>query len=372
VRRLTFDLEFITPAFIGGANHQAELRPASFVGLLRWWWRALKGECDIEKLREEEVKIFGGIAKNPRKEEIKMASPVYLRLEGDVSKSEDLINEYRLSWSFDRNRRALIGPHAGVGYLYYSMVPKKKRNGQEEKGREFIKVGSKLSLTLIGKDEFLKHYIASLWALVFLGGVGARSRRGGGNLAVVGYEPKDLPKDLEIFFTPTGDLYKWLVENLKKAKELVGSPKTPCDKYGECECEYSTLPDPASSDFKLEVSKKTFNTWYEALNDIGKEFMRFRRENKQSVFDTAVFGFSVIRGKGLFVEAKEKIKRRSSPVIIKVVKNSEGKYQWMVLGLEGKFLPDGAKLRFWEEAGEPNLGLIDMFFERLRGETKNE
>jgi CRISPR-associated protein Cmr1 len=357
VKRLTFDLEFITPAFIGGANQQAELRPASFVGLLRWWWRALKGECNIENLREEEVKIFGGIAKNPRKEEIKMASPVYLRVEGNIRKGSDLTNECRLN--------------AGVGYLYHFVTVRGKR--------EFIEPGSRIELTLIGKDEFLKHYIASLWALVFLGGVGARSRRGGGNLRVVGYEPKDLPKDLEIFFTPTGDLYKWLVENLKKAKELVGSPKTPCDKYGECECEYSTLPDPASSDFKLEVSKKTFNTWYEALNDIGKEFMRFRRENKQSVFDTAVFGFSSIRGKGPFVELKEKIKkseenikRRSSPVIIKVVKNSEGKYQWMVLGLEGKFLPDGARLRFWEEAGEPNLGLIDMFFERLKERQKNE
>jgi len=155
VKRLTFELEFITPAFIGGANQQAELRPASFVGLLRWWWRALKGECKIEKLREEEVKIFGGIAKNPRKEEIKMASPVYLRVEGDVRKGEDLINEYRLSWSFDKNRRALIGLHAGVGYLYYSVLPKKKRNGQEEKGREFIKPGSRLKLTLIGKDKVL-------------------------------------------------------------------------------------------------------------------------------------------------------------------------------------------------------------------------
>jgi CRISPR-associated protein Cmr1 len=55
-----------------------------------------------------------------------------------------------------------------------------------------------------------------------------------------------------------------------------------------------------------------------------------------------------------------------------VVKNSEGKYQWMVLGLEGKFLPDGAKLRFWKETGEPNLGLIEEFFRRLKERQKNE
>ncbi len=88
MKKLTFELEFITPAFIGGANQQAELRPASFVGLLRWWWRALKGECDIKKLREEEIKIFGGDGK--------MASLVYLRVEGDVRKGNNLTNEMEI------------------------------------------------------------------------------------------------------------------------------------------------------------------------------------------------------------------------------------------------------------------------------------
>lgn len=195
--------------------------------------------------------------------------------------------------------------------------------------------------------------------MVFLGGVGARSRRGGGNLRVANYEPKDLVEDLKISFTPADNLREWLIENIKNAKKLVGSSNTSCD-------EYSNLPYPKNGDIKLEISETKFDTWFEALNDIGKEFMKFRSENRQNVFDAAVFGFSVIRGKGLFVEAKEKIKRRSSPVIIKVVKNPEGKYQWMVLGLEGRFLPDGAKLRFWKETGEPNLGLIEKFFQELR------
>ena len=354
MKRLTFDLEFITPAFIGGANHQAELRPASFVGLLRWWWRALKGECNIEKLREEEVKIFGGIAKNQRKEEIKMASPVYLRVEGDVSKGEDLINEYRLSWNFDKNRRALIGPHAGVRYLYYSMLPKKKRNGQEEKGREFIEPGSRIKLTLIGKDEFLKHYIASLWALVFLGGVGARSRRGGGNLTVIDYNPKDLG----ISFIPTGYFDEWLVENLKRAKDLVGCSKTPCN-------EYSNLKN-----VKLVLSPREFNTWFEALNDIGNRFMNFRIKNRQRVFDTAVFGLPVRHSNGQSVKAEDDITRRSSPVVIKAVKTPKGKYLWMVLWLWGKFLPNGVKLSFMGKTQEPSFKLIEEFFQELEGGAK--
>jgi len=339
VKRLTFDLEFITPAFIGDANQQAELRPASFVGLLRWWWRALKGECDIKRLREEEIKIFGGDGK--------MASPVYLRVEGDVSKDKDLINEYRLSWNFDKNRRALIGPHAGVGYLYYSMVALNKR-------REFIKADSRLRLTLIGKDEFLKHYIASLWALVFLGGVGARSRRGGGNLTVIDYNPKDLG----ISFIPTGYFDEWLVENLKRAKDLVGSSKTPCN-------EYSNLRN-----VKLVLSPREFNTWFEALNDIGNRFMNFRVKNKQRVFDTAVFGIPVRHSNGKFVEAERGIRRRSSPVVIKVVKTPKGKYLWMVLWLWGKFLPNSVKLSFMGKTGEQDLRIIEEFFQELEGGAK--
>lgn len=338
MKRLTFELEFITPAFIGGANHQAELRPASFVGLLRCWWRALKGECDIKKLREEEIKIFGGDGK--------MASPVYLRVEGDVSKGEDLIKEYRLSWSFDKNRRALIGPHAGVGYLYYSMVALNRR--------EFIKADSRLKLTLIGKDEFLKHYIASLWALVFLGGVGARSRRGGGNLTVIDYNPKDFG----ISFIPTGYFDEWLVENLKRAKDLVGSSKTLCN-------EYSNLKN-----VKLVLSPREFNNWIEALNDIGNRFMNFRVKNRQRVFDTAVFGLPVRHSNGQFVRAEDDITRRSSPVVIKVVKTPKGKYMWMALWLWGRFLPNGVKLSFMGKTQEPSFKLIEEFFQELEGGAK--
>jgi len=354
VKRLTFELEFITPAFIGGANQQAELRPASFMGLLRWWWRALKGKCDIKRLREEEIKIFGGDGK--------MASPVYLRVEGNVRKGNNLTNECKLN--------------AGVGYLYHFVTVRGKR--------EFIEPDSRLKLTLIGKDEVLNHYIASLWALVFLGGVGARSRRGGGNLRVVSYEPKDLVEDLEISFTPTDNLREWLEKNLKKAKELVGSSETPCDKYGE----YSTIPDPGNIDFNsvLILSPKEFNNWIEALNDIGNEFMKFRkieneRKNEQNkrneewVLNIAVFGLPLRYGKGEAIKVentKEVITRRSSPVIIKVIKTPNNKYKWMALRLWGKFLPDGAKLRFRGYTKLPSFNLIEKFFQKFGGEVKEE
>jgi hypothetical protein len=57
-------------------------------------------------------------------------------------------------------------------------------------------------------------------------------------------------------------------------------------------------------------------------------------------------------------------------VIIKVVKNSEGKYQWMVLGLEGKFLPNGVKLSFMGKTQEPSFKLIEEFLQELEGGAK--
>lgn len=124
MKKLSFELEFITPAFIGDANQQAELRPASFVGLIRWWWRALKCISNTESLYQHEVSIFGGHTKDGA-----LASKVRLKLSGEGIISENFLKQaYRLEWVYDK-KDGLKGRHAGVGYLLYSMnLPEKKEN----------------------------------------------------------------------------------------------------------------------------------------------------------------------------------------------------------------------------------------------------
>jgi len=57
---IMFRCEVLTPIFLSGANGQdAELRPSSIKGLMRFWWRALNGHFTIDELRDEESKIFG-------------------------------------------------------------------------------------------------------------------------------------------------------------------------------------------------------------------------------------------------------------------------------------------------------------------------
>jgi CRISPR type III-B/RAMP module RAMP protein Cmr1 len=61
----TYNLKFITPAFLCGANQSnAELRAPSVRGALRWWFRVLGGT------REEEAHVFGGVHGGAQKSKV--------------------------------------------------------------------------------------------------------------------------------------------------------------------------------------------------------------------------------------------------------------------------------------------------------------
>ncbi|MEA3240157.1 MAG: type III-B CRISPR module RAMP protein Cmr1 [Pseudomonadota bacterium] len=59
--RIELDCEILTPMFLGGADQNAELRAASFKGLLRYWWRIACGYRfhSATELYSEEAKLFG-------------------------------------------------------------------------------------------------------------------------------------------------------------------------------------------------------------------------------------------------------------------------------------------------------------------------
>ncbi|WP_333785233.1 type III-B CRISPR module RAMP protein Cmr1 [Thermocrinis sp.] len=300
MKKLTFELEFITPAFLGGADPlKPELRPASFVGLLRFWWRALKGECDIDKLKKEETEIFGGNGK--------CASKVAIRVWGNV-------------------------------------IPKRRSIG----------AGSGFNLALIGEEKYLDHYIAALWALIFLGGVGSKSRRGGGNLAVV-----KAPEGLSISFTPAEDLFNWYKENLQKAKTLVGGHLRPCEKYSNIQID------------NIKIGRTLHDSWRKALEEIENQYIEYRRsinaqnqEEKKKILKLANFGLPVFGKKEVegVLEGKT-LRRRASPLIVKVIKHQE-KYRWVLILLSGDILPKGAKFRFEGESEYPDPQILEGMLKR--------
>ena len=324
MERLEYELEFITPAFIGGADQRAELRPASFVGLLRWWWRALKGWRKPEDLLNEEAEIFGGTGDEGK------AGKVWLKIKNkDIETGKDVKADNGLEWWYNKRLGRLDGKHAGIGYLFFSVSFKDKR-------REFLKSGGRFTLELIGERDCLLHASVSLWALSTFGGVGTRARRGGGNTRVVNSQGSFIE------MVPKEPFSDWLKSQYAKALSLVQGEGLIKGVY---------------------VSKRTFNNWVEALNDIGKVFMEYRTNNKHRIFDMGAFGLP-IRHRGNLFLTPQNHNRRASPLILKIIKIGD-RYRWMVVWLDGPFLPKGEKLRFKGKLGNVNLKPIEEFLGAL-------
>lgn len=60
---ITYNLKIVTPVYCKGSdNRKVELRPASITsikGMMRYWFRALTAERDLNELHKKENKIFG-------------------------------------------------------------------------------------------------------------------------------------------------------------------------------------------------------------------------------------------------------------------------------------------------------------------------
>ncbi len=99
---LTLKCNLIPPMFMAGADNKTpELRPSEFKGMMRWWWRAIKAEDNIEKLRKEEAQIFGGTGEKEGKSKIKIVVTLDKPINGNDISTE-------------------IKNYEGIKYLYYS------------------------------------------------------------------------------------------------------------------------------------------------------------------------------------------------------------------------------------------------------------
>jgi len=175
--KLTLTCKVITPMFMSGADgNTPELRPSEFKGMMRFWWRAIKAENNIENLRKEEAEIFGGTREKEGKSKVTIKvypQPIERYIGNNIQ------TDYKLNWRFDSNTNSLIGTDAGIGYLLYSTVLNRKEV-------KYIKPDFQFNIQISSYDEYaFKNAIASLWIAIYLGGFGKRSRRGGGNISVL-------------------------------------------------------------------------------------------------------------------------------------------------------------------------------------------
>ncbi|MEM1725337.1 MAG: type III-B CRISPR module RAMP protein Cmr1 [Thermoplasmata archaeon] len=323
---LKLKCKLITPMFMAGSDRKTpELRPSEFKGMMRWWWRAIKAEGDIKKLKEEEARIFGGTGKGEGR------SKVRIKIETSKTSSlgSNLKDDYSLKWYFDKNTRSLSGENAGIGYLLYSTVLPRNERYYIRDSYEF-----KLVITSMYEKEF-KEACASLWLAIYLGGFGTRARRGGGNIEIVGIEDnmqninfKDNMQNINFIceVRTTSDLKKFLEENLNKIKSIFNT------NTNKTKPEYSSL-----SGAKILIFEPK-NNWKEALNFLGEKYKNFRSNNKSKIFEMAAFGMPVIHNSPskfrMVPYNNDRLSERwASPLIFKIIKSSNNLYFPLIVKL---------------------------------------
>jgi len=145
-----YTLETVTPLFLRGPDGETpELRPPSFKGMLRYWWRALH-PMPISELQSEEARRFGSAG-----EDQTGRSPMQLRL-ADRGLSKDRFRPV---------------PRRGKDFQNLGFDP-----------------GQRFDL-IVTVDQQASSYQteidATLRLMLLLGGLGNRSRRGFGALRLV-------------------------------------------------------------------------------------------------------------------------------------------------------------------------------------------
>ncbi|WP_302117053.1 type III-B CRISPR module RAMP protein Cmr1 [Allorhodopirellula heiligendammensis] len=171
---ITATYRIVTPMFCAGADQQsAELRLASFKGALRFWWRTLmagKFGNDIEGLHKAEAELFGSSDRRFGQSKVRMR----LRWRSKIPAKSELVTE----WPANQ-------PAIGSTYLGYGITESGKKGSPTYKPHRIgLPEGREFEVKCIGNERDLASVLPALKIVGMLGGLGSRSRRAFGSIAL--------------------------------------------------------------------------------------------------------------------------------------------------------------------------------------------
>lgn len=170
-----FEIEFITPCFLGGADGNAELRGAPFKSLFRRWWRIVNCNLSSEQLWEKEAYLFGSTEKDKNKN-------VFGKSKVEIKLSHDANNFYS-SENFDIGK---YGERTRLAtYLGYGAVGNKS----------YIKPNKKCNIVVSYPLDYKKEIIQTLFCIHLYGTIGAKAKNGFGSICIKGisFPPEYFP-----------------------------------------------------------------------------------------------------------------------------------------------------------------------------------
>ena len=314
VTELQFEVEFITPCFLGGADGNAEIRTAPFKNLLRRWWRIANGNLPLEELWKQESRLFGSTENDPdvvasnrnkrpseREPEVFGKSKVELRiLKYDKNcYSSERIDIGKVDSSFGKMD---LGK-----YLGYGSVGNKK----------YIKPNTKISFSLIVPSENKSKIIDTLFLMHLFGSVGSKSRNGFGSIYIT-------PANFE--FSP-----KNIFDGYSSWKEILNENKN--------------YPSSICKDEKGCLAWKTDDNlnWKISLEEIGTVYYKLRKQ--LDVNSKKILGFA------------ESDKRLPKQLIIKICKTPKRKYYGLIVHIP--YLVDKIPKQIQLNAGEKIHSFLD-------------
>jgi hypothetical protein len=393
-------LEVTTPMALAGVNQQrAELRPNTFKNRLRWWWRAGRGRLN----REKEAWLFGDVESEaagaqsgrfrprlyPRNQEAEesILFDQFLRREG-------LLND-------DGNHRL-----DGLGYLGHYLDP----SGHDNPPRGVLRPGARFRATLrfpLWFDEVERREVwASLWLLVWFGGLGTRSRRGFGGLNVVDSNPTG---DLQFSFSggSPDQLRSFLEENLQRARRWLGGPvreeQPDLPEYTALVPGWTRIfvEDPLinSTNDHREYNYSRAPGWAKALDVAGGDLKAHRKELRTAydevacfleeenytpdTVDRAAFGLPLTfwyppiqEAEGSRLRATAEVgqhQRRASPLFVRAHQTDDEyeMYALVYVLMKARLLPEGEQIEVscearqrQEEVPQPDFSRVDKFFDK--------
>ncbi len=395
MQEVIFTLQTITPMFLAGAEQKkvkvppprqpfrgweapskmddyswqsrAELRVPSFRGLLRYWQRAVVGglaKTNTERLKqgiEAETKVFGMTDKG---------SIVHIRVSMPSEGPADFTE--KISEKVDGQWRA-----TGKGYLLWSMSdsgrPREENwtarringEGRETKykpPRQYYDIGTSFSITLSVRGQndegkkALKQATAAMWLLTQLGGVGSRSRRCAGSLAVTRIEGNTT----NLSFVEAANSVKLQNTLGQGIQEIRGLWATQLTKLGDASVstqledasfDILSFPDACRIWILQQDEGRPWDNAKDVMSTLGESLQSYR--NSLSLRERTIFGLPlIIRGlqdRELKKELEER--RRASPLLLKVTKLQGEHYVGIAVlfktNSEGVSMSDYALIEKW-------------------------
>jgi CRISPR-associated protein Cmr1 len=389
MQSLSVTLKIITPLFLGGAEPRGEpeLRPASFRGALRFWWRAAFGGVvgeDLDKLRSAEASIFGSNEKG---------SSLVIRLTpmGSTASAEYV------------KQRAIRRPGGrpqptGRDYLFWSMAS----TGRQERGNyqpphRYITPDTKFKLTLQARPGApngkvaLQEGAAALWLLVHLGALGSRSRRCAGSLAATNESTTPL-NDLSLrFSTPRtpGELKGQLEKGLRDIANALAGRHTPNQQNALAAFD---ILRPGHCRIWIVSDRQAWRNATDAVEAMGTALRDFRsaenagradhdamldwfeRRQEPATIQRAAFGLPIPfryshGGPSDTIQAIARggdvRDRRASPLCMRVSQLSSGEHVGVIVLFKSAFLAGGDKLQLrnkrWKTDPPPDYTFVERF-----------